>query len=442
MKTIKTTKRALRRFLLETQMLLDSPEAEKGSGVIPGETSLSPTSFGSKDGFKNGFNKDFHNPMDSSQILQDRVRNAIRRLECVQIDPVNAVRPNQHLVLAARIPGYRPEILDELLRAGAFFEYLANAACVIPMEDYPIFEPTRQRLRERVQPQLDQLEAIADGVRQKLGEEGPLPSKAFESNLRVRGYWDNVSAKTKATSHALNLLLDAAEISVVGREGNQRLFDLSSRIVPAELMQRGREMETGEALNALLDKYLRAYRVFEPSDPRLGWQRMSASERRSAIERCIDAGEVVQVELEDTGKPYFILASDSERLHAHIDKEQAQAGEEAPAIRFLPPLDNLLWSRKRLEDLFAFEYRWEIYTPAAKRKYGYYAMPILAGDRLIGRMDPRLDKKSRHLSVQLLQIEPQVKFTGPLKKQVLNALQTFAANHGADTLSIEQTKLK
>lgn len=90
MKTIKSTKRALRRFLLETQMLLGSPETEKGT------------------------------PIDSPQVLQDRVRDTIWRLECVQIDPVNAVRPNQHLVLAARIPGYRPEVLDELLRAGAF----------------------------------------------------------------------------------------------------------------------------------------------------------------------------------------------------------------------------------------------------------------------------------------------------------------------------------
>jgi uncharacterized protein YcaQ len=412
MKTIKSTKRAVRRFLLETQMLLGSPEAEKG------------TSF------------------DSAQVLQDRVRDAIRRLECVQIDPVNAVRPNQHLVLAARSPGYRPEVLDELLRAGAFFEYLANAACIIPMEDYPIFEPTRQRLRERVQPQLDQFKAIADGVLQKLGEEGSLPSKAFESDQRVHGYWDNVSAKTKATSHVLNLLLDAAHIAVVGREGNQRLFDLSSRIVPGELQ--GRKMEKGEALSALLDKYFRAYRVFEPSDPRLGWQRLSASERREAIDRRIHAGDVVRVEVEGLAKPYFILASDSGRLCSHIEAEQDGIADDDKdiSVYFLPPLDNLLWSRKRLEDLFAFEYRWEIYTPAAKRKYGYYAMPILAGDRLIGRMDPRLDKKSRHLTVQLLQIEPHVKFTGPLKKQVLNALQTFAVSHGADTFSIEQTRLK
>lgn len=411
-KTLKTTKRALRRFLLETQLLLDG------------------------------------HPDDPAPQLRDQVRRVIRQLECVQIDPVNAVRPNQHLVLAARIPGYEPQVLGELLTEGDFFEYLANAACVIPIEDYPIFEPTRQRMRERVQPHLDQLRPIADSVLEKLRQEGPLPSKAFESDLRVHGYWDNVSAKTKATSHALNLLLDAAEITIVGREGNQRLFDLTSRVVPTDLLQRGKEIRTEEALDALLDKYLRAYRVFEPSDPRFGWQRMSAGERRAALERRIASGAVMPVEVEGLPKPYYILAADRERLQMQSDhvlawtEERESDVEGEGAIRFLPPLDNLLWSRKRLEDLFSFEYRWEIYTPAVKRQYGYYAMPILAGDRLIGRMDPRLDKKNRHLTVQLLQIDRQVKFTRTLKKKVHEALQAFAAAHGAEAVAIEQTRLK
>jgi uncharacterized protein YcaQ len=407
MKPLQTSKRALRRFLLETQLLLHPPEERTSS----------------------------------TEAMRQRVLDVIRQLECVQIDPVSAVRPNQHLMLAARIAGYEPGILNDLLRNNEIFEYMANAACIIPMEHYPIFEPTRQRLKQQVQPHIDSIWPITEQVLQKLESEGPLPAKSFESNERVHGYWDNVNAKTKATSHALNLLTDAAQIRIVGREGTQRLFDVTSRSVPVELLQQAEQIDKVEALEAMMQKYFRAYRVFEPSDPRLGWQRLSAKERRETIDLHVKSGEVAPVEVAGLNKHYYILASDMDRLSVHDEEDRARANEneaELP-IYFLPPLDNLLWSRQRLTDLFDFDYRWEIYTPAVKRKYGYYAMPILAGDRLIGRMDPRLDKKLGHLTVQLLQIDPDIDFAERLRESVLGALESFAHVHGATTVSIVQS---
>lgn len=407
MKPIQTTQRALRRFLLEKQCLLHPPE-ERAS---------------------------------SAETIGQRVLDMIRHLECVQIDPVSAVRPNQHLTLAARIPGYAPGILNELLCKNKIFEYMANAACIIPMEDYPIFEPTRQRLKQQVQLHIDNIWSIAEQVLQKLENEGPLPAKSFESNQRVHGYWDNVNAKTKVTSHALNLLTDAAQIRIVGREGNQRLFDVTSRSVPVELLQQAERIDKVEALEAMMLKYFRAYRVFEPSDPRLGWQSLSAKERREAIDLHLKAGDIAMVEVAGLNKHYYILASDIERLSLQEDEDQAREieNEAELQVHFLPPLDNLLWSRKRLEDLFDFNYRWEIYTPAVKRKYGYYAMPILAGDRLIGRMDPRLDVKQGHLTVKLLQIDPEIEYTECLRESMQRALDSFAHLHGAKTVSIEQS---
>lgn len=406
MKPIQTTKRALRRFLLEKQLLL-YPREERASSV---------------------------------EELRKRVMDVIRQLECVQIDPVSAVSPNQHLTLAARIAGYEQGILNELLRENEVFEYFANAACIIPMEHYPIFEPVRQRLRERTSASIDIIQPVIEQVLHKLEIEGPLPAKSFESDERVYGYWDNVNAKTKVTSHALNLLMDAAQIRIVGREGNQRLFDVTSRSIPAPLQQLADQIEPAEAHDRMLRKYFQAYRVFEPSDPRLGWQRLSAKERREAIDRYIEFGEVVPVEVEGLKRHYYLLASDVESFSVHQKEDGVRtSGEEDDVpIHFLPPLDNLLWSRKRLEDLFDFEYRWEIYTPAIKRKYGYYAMPILAGDRLIGRMDPRLDKKQRHLSVQLLQIDPEIDFTKRLSQHVHRKLEAFAHAHGASTVSVER----
>ncbi|WP_308638146.1 DNA glycosylase AlkZ-like family protein [Paenibacillus silvisoli] len=408
MKPVQASKRALRRFLLETQSLLE-PLAENA---------------------------------DSSETMRDRVMNMLLRLECVQIDPVAAVRPNQHLALSARIAGYEPGMLEELLRGGEVFEYVANAACIIPMADYPIFEPTRRRYRERLEPAIEEIRPVAEQVLERLEREGPLPAKAFDSEERVHGYWDNVNAKTKATSHALNLLMDASHIRIVGREGNQRLFAVTERSVPAELLREAEQIGTSEALDAMMVKYFRAYRVFEPSDPRLGWQKLTAQERRETMERHMAAGLIVPVEVEGLSKPYYMLTSDVERLAAHErEAEAAEAAALAP-VRFLPPLDNLLWSRKRLTDLFAFEYTWEIYTPAVKRKFGYYAMPILAGDRLIGRMDPRLDKKQGRLAVELLQIDTDIDYDDALQDRVHRGLEAFARANGATEVSIVQFRYR
>jgi len=409
MKPIVTTKRALRRFLLESQLLLGP--REEGT--------------------------------NSAEGLSELVIRVIRQLECVQVDPVSVVGPNQHLALAARIAGYEQTALNGLLRENAIFEYIANAACIIPMEDYPIFEPVRRRIRMRTDEGIEKLRPVVDEVMRRLESEGPLPAKSFESEQKVHGYWDNAKEKTKATSHALNLLMDAAYIRIVGREGNQRLFDVVSRSVPAELLQSAERIDADEARDAMLRKYFRAYRVFEPSDPRLGWQRMRAQERREAIESRVRSGDVIPVEVSGVKQRYYILSSDRERFLRHLDEEgslSSNPGVELQ-IRFLPPLDNLLWSRRRLEDLFDFEYRWEIYTPAVKRKYGPYAMPILAGDRLIGRMDSRLDRPHKHLSVQYLQIDPGIEFTAGLKENVMRELERFTHSLGADTVSIERQSI-
>lgn len=396
---IQTTKRGLRRFLLEKQQLLK--------------------------------------PRGNEAIGREQVLDLIRQLECVQIDPVAAVRANQHLVLSARLANYAPGLLNELLSNHNVFEYFANAACVIPMEHYPIFELTRKRIRDHLFSAIEALQPVPEQVMDKLRAEGPLPARAFESEARVHGYWENTNAKakTKATSHAINLLMDAAQIRIVGREGNQRLFDLTSRSVPAELLKAAEELDMEEAQRLMLIKYFRAYRVFEPSDARFGWLRLSAAQRRDAIKQFMQAGIVTEVEVEGLKHPYYVLSSDVERVLAHGDQaaesESNLIEAEPEEITFLPPLDNLLWSRKRLEDLFHFEYRWEIYTPADKRKYGYYAMPILAGDRLIGRMDPRLDRKANELKVEMLQFEPGIKISAQLRRNVKKAITQFAKANGA-----------
>lgn len=404
MKPYQINRRAVRRFLLDTQHLLSN------------------------------------NDQRMDQSVQDKTLQMIRQLECVQMDAVASVARNQHLVLAARVPDYRPDMLNELLVQGDLFEYWANAACTIPMEDYPLFEATRIRFRSQMREELGKLGSVVDGVLARLRREGPLPSRSFRAKDRVHGAWDHKLPKTKATSHALNLLLDTGVIRVVCRAGSERFFDLTERTIPETLLQDAENMDTATSKKALLEKYLRAYRVFDAGDARLGWQKMSAAERQEAIMKRVEEGSVIPLDIEGVRRRYYILPEDLDRLKNHEQDVREGGLSDDAQVRFLPPLDNLLWRRERLVDLFEFNYKWEVYTPKAERRYGYYAMPILAGDRLIGRIDPGLDRENQVLNVRLLQIESDVEITPTLRRDLKDALEAFVAFHEARDITIERAE--
>ncbi len=348
--------------------------------------------------------RDSRGTATAAAVLQE-----IRHLECVQIDPVSAVERNQHLVLAARLPGYLPQTLGDLLRRRRVFEYWANAACVIPMEDYPLFEGTRRRFRKRYAPDLRALRSVVRHVLAELDRHGPLAARTFVSDHRVRGAWDLGDPKTKATSHALALLLKVGGIVVVKREGLERYFDLPERAMPADLLERTRAFSATDADALMLEKYLRAYRVFDAGDSRFGWRAMTASARRDAVPRLVRRGAIVPLIIDGVGRQYFVRAEDLPILqrHARGAGPEPELGDEGP-LRFLAPLDNLLWRRNRILDLFRFEYTWEVYLPVPRRRYGHYAMPMLFGDRFVGRLDPQLDRERRRLVIRLLQLEPGV----------------------------------
>ena len=364
------------------------------------------------------------------------VLREIRRLEAVQIDPVAAVERNQHLVLANRLRGYRPAMLDTLLEQRRIFEYWANAACVIPIEDYWMFAGVRARMRRADARERAVLRGPGARVLRELERNGPMPSRAFLADRRIAGYWDNQGPRTKATSHALNVLWYRGEVMVVRREGVERYFDLPQRVVPPGVLQHAQRVSGAEADEALMDKYLRAYQIFEVGDFRFGWRKIPAPQRRRVVDERVRSGDVIPLGVEGVRRPYYTLAGNLGALRRHDREARAERGWPDRPIRFLSPLDNLLWRRERLADLFGFAYVWEIYTPAQRRKFGYYTMPILAGDRLIGRMDPRLDRAKRRMEVRLFAFEPDVRVTQALRRNIEAALEGFAAFHGGAELDL------
>ena len=224
------------------------------------------------------------------------------------------------------------------------------------------------------------------------------------------------------------------------RVGLERYFDLAERAVPAALLRRARAISAHDADALMLEKYLRAYRLFDAGDPRFGWRGMPVAVRRHTLQRHARTGGVVPLLIDGVGRQYFVRAGDVDDLR----RSERPAGRQTvrgddPPVRFLAPLDNLLWRRTRLQDLFRFEYTWEVYLPPRKRRYGHYAMPILFGDRLIGRLDPHLDREEQRLVIRLLHLEPQVRPTRRLRRALRAALESFARFHGAAGLDIGRT---
>ncbi len=354
----------------------------------------------------------------------------VRALEAVQIDPVARVGRNQDLVLFARHPSYRPRMLDRLLSQRQVFEYRANEACVIPIEDYPLVAGIRQRIKDRLAPELRRYDQVKRAILEKIGREGALPTRAFVTDQKAIGYWDQEKAATKVTSHVLALMFDSGELTVGRRDGLTRYFDLPERVIPPGIYDQAQQIGMHEADEGLFDKYVRAYRLVNGRDARLGWSGLPMAERRRMLEQRLAQGKMVEIRIDGVRSPYYVSAEDEERLRWW----DIEGSAWRRPIHVVPPLDNLLWDRARLMDLFDFYYRWEVYVPAHKRQFGIYAMPVVAGDQIAGRIDPELDRGQRVMRIRNQDWTPAVRRTPKFEEAVQSAMERWAAGLGADRL--------
>jgi uncharacterized protein YcaQ len=354
------------------------------------------------------------------------VLTALRGLEAIQLDPVNVVERNHHLVLMNRVGDYRPAHLERHYAARRVVEHWAQARSVLPVERYGELAPRRRSwsLAHTVGRMADaeRIHAAAAEIRRILAAaDGPLPSRALDLGHTVTSYW---GTPTKVSSQALEHLWMAGEVVVAERRGDERHYALAERWYPAPA-------PGADDWAPLLRTYVRAYGIVDTSDHRLGWRTWLLPERRAAIEALIVDGTVVPVTVPGTRRRYVVAAALVPQLAALAS---ARVG---PEIFFLSPLDNLLWRRERILDLFGFEYRWEIYVPDHRRTYGPYVLPVLVGDRFAGRVDVRLDRDAARLVLRRAWWEATT--TAPTRKRALTALAAFAARLGADLVRAPAT---
>lgn len=356
---------------------------------------------------------------------------AVRRLQCIQTDPISVVHRNQHLVLNSRVVDYRVSCLYDLLyKDRAVFEYWCNEKSIVPIEDFPYFRYRMQNpiefhspFFERIKAKREQLKSQISEVLAMIKKEGPLSSRDFKRMMIMDG---------KVATNVLNLLWDCGELMIHHVEGNRRYFDLTERVLPSKIKMS--PMSREEYTSFMVKKYMRAYRLVDTRDWRFGWLPMKASERKVIVDKMMKEGKIFPVKIEDVKHVYYVL----EEYLSALEDGEAPSDEE---VYFIAPLDNLLWNRRMISEIFYFDYAWEVYKVPEKRKYGYYVMPILQGTKFIGRLDPKLDRKHRKMIVNSLLLEDKC-IEKTFVTQLADALTKFCRFHDATEVELKRMEPK
>jgi uncharacterized protein YcaQ len=231
--------------------------------------------------------------------------------------------------------------------------------------------------------------------------EGPKCSADFEREGSIAWYW----GPTTAVRAVLEAFTECGRLGLARRDGNRRYYDLVERLFPADLLAT-RIPEREQRRHKLLSRY-RAHGLLGTSGSGELWVGIGPAALRAELRaELVDRGELVAATVEDLKGERFVVADELPVL-AQAEREIAaeaagavsRPGDGAPGASFLAPLDPIMWDREALEPLYGFEYRWEVYTPAAKRRWGYYVLPILFGDRLVGRIEPRIDRAAKTVRI-------------------------------------------
>lgn len=336
------------------------------------------------------------------------VMRVVDRLGSLQFDPLEVAGRNHDLVLLSRIAGYRREWTDDLLyRDRVLYETYNKMLSLVPTAELPLYRLTWDHVRARHEAgPFDEHAPLVDELLARIRDGGPLSSTDIRPREAIDWYW----RPTNQVRAILEALAEAGVIAIARREGNRRVYDLTERLFPGELLDR-RVPEHEQRLHKLRSRY-RAGGLLGATGEYALWAGVATDAgHRQRLRAELEArGEVVPATVEGLRGHRYIPASSLALLDA-AEGEVAAEGDpghpwaagrpagRAPGVAFLAPLDPLAWDRDLLARLYAFDYRWEVYTPAPKRRWGYYVLPLLYGDRIVGRVEPRIDRRAGALRV-------------------------------------------
>ena len=338
------------------------------------------------------------------------------RLGSLQFDPLAVAGRNHDLVLAARIAGYRRAWTDEhLYGSRILYETYNKGLSVVPTAHLPWYRITwDQNQDDHGSATFDVHAPLVEELLDRIRRDGPLSSTDLEPRPAIDWYW----RPTNPVRAILEALAEAGVLGLARREGNRRVYDLVERLFPPPLLAE-RPSERDQRRHKLLSRY-QAHGLLGRSGSAELWYGTAPAvrgadgsadvTRRELLDGLVEDGTLIRVVVDGVRGERFMLAAESEILAAAVGSigsmgsagvagSAGSAPPGGPGVAFLAPLDPFVWDRDFLRSLYDFDYVWEVYVPAAKRRWGYYVLPVLFGDRLVGRIEPRIDRKAGALRI-------------------------------------------
>ncbi len=360
------------------------------------------------------------------------VLEAVRMMGVLQIDSIAVVARSPYLVLWSRLGSYDPRWLDELLAEGALFEYWSHAASLIPIEDYGLYRRLMLEGSEKTRAWFSAHPEEVGRVLTRVRESGPVRSAEFERADGTAGGWWEWKPEKRALEH----LFAAGELMISRRDPNfHRVYDLRERVLERSLpgWEDADAPSRQEVQQALALKAVRALGVavarWVPDYFRTPKRGVAA-----LLDELADRGALLRTRIEGSEEPAYVHQDNAGLAEAAV------SGELRPSLTtLLSPFDPVVWDRARAAELFGFEYRIEVYTPAARRRYGYYSLPILHRGALVGRLDAKAHRKEGLFEVRALHLEPGAPATEDLLSGLAGALRGCAEWHGVPEVLVRHT---
>lgn len=366
-------------------------------------------------------------------IGKDGVCDFIKQAGCVQYDPIDVCGKNAELVLQSRVKGFTKQMLYDLLYTERkLVDYFDKNLAIIGVDDWKYFEPIRESNRKYGRAH-DEVDAVADRIKNIIKEKGPVCSKNFDLGQKVDWYWSNNISLSRV---ALETMYFRGDLIVHHKKGTIKYYALAKDYIPQNIL--AAEDPNKEELEHMKWRVLRRISAVglmwnKPSDVWIYIRNLKSEERKHVFEDLIIENKIIELTIENINEKFYCLASDKklieEVLKNPIFKER---------IELIAPLDSVLWDRKLIKAIFEFQYKWEIYTPQVERKYGYYVLPILSGESLIGRVEIVNQKKNKCLVIENIWLEDGIRQTKKLSANLNRCFKRFAKFNGCDDIKLNE----
>ena len=358
----------------------------------------------------------------------EEILNFIRKVGCIQYDPLKTTARNADLVLQSRCKNYSEQTLYRLLyEKRQLLDGWDKVMSIWPVEDWPYFQRKRKDFREKYEKRTHELEPVQKKIKKMIGQKGFVFSKDINSNQKVDWSW----APATIARAALESMYHWGELIIHHKEGSRKYYGLAKNLLPPSILKKP---DPNQRLDDFHDWYVKRRIAAvgllwnRPGPAWLGSD-LTKDERMRSIKRLLEKDQIAEVRISEVDVPFYLLKKDLGIL---------DTPEKPHEAAIVAPLDNLMWDRNLLSELFEFDYKWEVYTPVKKRKYGYYVLPILYQDRFIARCEPILAPKKRELLINNWWWETGVVINQDMTDALTRCFRDFAAFLDAGKLLISR----